>query len=194
MSEATQPGTPRVITSSGVPLDRWGEIAIRPTDGFRAEFIDSVDGAFIVYLVFRAGGEVQDKWEVVRYSYELNQHSTNRAYASAQRATLLLDAMGRFLNTGGDLTDFHCIMASVRALARQGKIGQLSFGDGFELLSTTILGQISHWMSDRSGSSVNWVEDEFVDFIPTEEVLNQLQEEAEDEQGEGEEASEEAEI
>lgn len=182
MSATDEPGvlTPSINMYGGqAPIDRWGDIALRPLDGYRAELLESpTENALILYIVFKVGGSCESTLEFKRWPDLKENH-----YAEATRLALLVDACCRFLNTSGSTEELSEAFSAFEGLMRHAGVGSLAF-PGFELLSTRLGGDpiYEHVFGNKETDEViEWVEGEYVDWTDAPEMMGRLAEENEEE-------------
>jgi len=151
-------------------MDEDGDPIIRPRDGYRAELYESFDKLLLI-LTMRVRGSVTESVHVRSWPTPVSA----RDKGDAARLLLLLEAVARFLTTGGGTREIGEMLAAIESEG----VGALSFGEPWYLLDSAICGEavaIEHtFANDRSSEVLRWTEDQFVEVIPMVEFLNDLE-------------------
>lgn len=152
-----------------------------PRDGFGIS--ESTLGTYVsLNLIFRQGGNCQPlPWDPSRAFVEIqrwNKPLSDADYGEKRRIILLLEAMCRFLNTGGSFRHIDFLVAQLRETTAGGS-REFGFPD-YHLIDSSLNddGDFEHvFASDTSPYAVRWVEGEFLDVVPLADMKRELDEE-----------------
>lgn len=145
-----------------------------PEDGYRAVVADNRPVALAVYAEAFAKGRsaapLAGLAPVLVYEARAND---DRAFGEASRAQHLVDALGRFLNTGGTREELADVVRRVAPLLQ----APLRLPAGYYLLETYLNTDGVHehvFVSDEQDEAVVWVEGSFVDLVPWDTVMERM--------------------
>jgi hypothetical protein len=157
-------------------------LASDPADGYRV--VPQELGAAVAWLEIQllSGGETVPGFQEGALSVELTSWSNPDAPQFGERSRLqfVLEAVCRYLNTGGDWEDLKRVLMVMMAVAPGGRHLGGYYYLGGELNSE---GVFEHLFAkgDGSGAAVRWVENQFVEPVDLSKLDFELDDEGEEE-------------
>ena len=147
-------------------------------DGYRVVVVDNRPVSMAVYGEIFAKGRAASKAfpqiPEAQLLYEARADN-DREFGGAQRSQHFADAVFRFFNTGGTNDEFVEILKRMRPLL----VGPMVLPDGYYLLESYLNtdNAFEHvFVSNEQDEAVVWVEGQFWDMVPWEEIRRRLDE------------------